>query len=56
MIENARRSGQRVVAEMDLKKETYDERSEEQKYGNGETGTYGKLKTSLMPRKQGMLL
>ena len=46
MMEKARRSTKRVVVEMELVKEEYNERSE--------TGTFGELKKSLALPKQGM--
>lgn len=46
MMEKARRSTKRVVVEMELVKEEYNERSE--------TGAFGELKKSLALPRQGM--
>jgi len=55
VIENARRSGQRVGVEMELGKEKYNGRSEERgRRRDGETGTASKSKTSLMLLRQDM--
>ena len=55
MIENARRGSQRVGVAMELEKEKYDERSEEQgRRRDGETGDARKSKTSLVLQRQGL--
>jgi hypothetical protein len=46
MMEKARRGNKRVVVEMELVKEEYNERSE--------TGAFGEFKTSLALPRQGM--